>query len=111
MDFNWHSQAVPSGQPSTSYTVQNLTQDTNYEFYVRAKNIIGDGPRSEIVQAATKRAVSGSLTPIGSSVDTAASTILGTTGKFNHQSRILIKLMMIDSPLPLGLMRLWLDAQ
>lgn len=63
IDFNWHSLNV---QPSdaTSYNVQNLSQDTSYEFYVRAKNIIGEGPRSPIVIASTKRALTGSLAPI-----------------------------------------------
>lgn len=60
---------MPSGEQAASTSLQsfgvhNLSQDTGYEFYVRAKNIIGDGPRSEIVQARTKRAISGSFTPI-----------------------------------------------
>lgn len=71
IDFNWHSVNV---QPSdaTSFTVQNLSQDTTYEFYVRAKNIIGDGPRSAIAQASTKRAVTGSLAPVRADLDQAA---------------------------------------
>ena len=62
-DVNWHSANV---QPSdaTSFTVQNLSQDTVYEFYVRSKNIIGDGPRSQIIRASTKRALAGSVTPL-----------------------------------------------
>lgn len=71
IDVNWHSVSVQSSD-STSLTVQNLSQDTTYEFYVRAKNIIGEGPRSQVVQTTTKRAISGSVTPINTIV--AAST-------------------------------------
>lgn len=70
IDFNWHSLNVQPSD-STSYTVQNLSQDTTYEFYVRAKNIIGDGPRSAIMQATTKRAITGSLAPVRADLDQA----------------------------------------
>jgi len=68
IDVNWHSANV---QPSdaTSFTVQNLSQDSTYEFYVRAKNIIGEGPRSQVIQASTKRAANGLVTPISNSLD------------------------------------------
>lgn len=83
VDVNWHSQSVQSSD-SNSLTVQNLSQDTTYEFYVRAKNIIGEGPRSEVVQATTKRVILGSVTPInplsGSMETMAASTVAGITG-------------------------------
>lgn len=76
VDFNWRSVNV---QPSdaVSFTVQNLSQDTSYEFYVRAKNIIGDGPRSPIVQANTKRAITGSLAPVRVDLDQATVTPSG----------------------------------
>lgn len=87
IDINWHSANV---QPSdaTSFTVQNLSQDTTYEFYVRAKNIIGEGPRSQVVQATTKRAISGSVTPISASPEVAASTLAsgGPLGKCARES-------------------------
>lgn len=74
--MNWQSINVPaSEQASTlynSFTVQNLSQDTSYEFYLRAKNIVGDGPRSEIVSARTHRAISGSLAPLNSSPEVMA---------------------------------------
>jgi hypothetical protein len=79
IDINWHSINVPSSE-SNSLTVQNLSQDTTYEFYVRAKNIIGEGPRSQVVQATTKRALMGSVTPIdtiGGPETMAASTLAG----------------------------------
>lgn len=62
-DLSWHSVNVAS-QLHNSATIQNLSQDSSYEFYVQAKNIIGDGPRSQLVQAHTRRAISGSLTPV-----------------------------------------------
>lgn len=70
---------MPLGH-SNEILVENLTQDTTYEFYVRAKNIIGDGPRTQIVQATTKRAVSpaASVAP-NEAMDPMASTVL--TGK------------------------------
>lgn len=63
-DFNWKSINV---QPSdaTTFTIQNLSQDTSYEFYVRARNIIGDGPGSQTVRTRTKRAISGAISPLG----------------------------------------------
>lgn len=82
IDINWHSQALPSGGSSAGVVIQNLSQDTTYEFYVRAKNIIGEGPRSQVVQATTKRAVSGSVTPISQpSYGVAASTVAGLEGE------------------------------
>ena len=77
IDVNWHSISVQSSD-STSLTVQNLSQDTTYEFYVRAKNIIGDGPRSQVIQTTTKRAISGSVTPISSNVDPIAAAAAST---------------------------------
>lgn len=56
IDSSWKLLNVPNGDISNSMTVQNLSQDTSYDFYVRARNIIGEGPRSSIVQATTKRA-------------------------------------------------------
>lgn len=63
VDMNWKSVNV---QPSdaTKFTVQNLSQDTMYEFAVSAKNIIGESARSHPLAAATKRALSGSLAPV-----------------------------------------------
>lgn len=79
VDLNWHSLSVPLAH-SNEVLVENLTQDTTYEFYVRAKNIIGDGPRTQIVQATTKRAISptASVAP-NDAMDPMASTML--TGK------------------------------
>lgn len=67
LDVNWHSQSVQSSE-STSLTIQNLSQDTTYEFYVRARNIIGEGPRSQVVQATTKRVILGSITPVNPAI-------------------------------------------
>lgn len=90
IDVNWHSISVQSSD-STSLTVQNLSQDTTYEFYVRAKNIIGEGPRSQVVQATTKRAISGAVTPIsvpdaGGVAAAAASTAPNTGKRFGQDS-------------------------
>lgn len=81
VDFNWRPLSVPANE-GTSFAIQNLSQDTSYEFYVRAKNIIGEGPRSQVVLASTKRAISGSLAPLNA--DAAASTSADLTGKFAH---------------------------
>lgn len=80
IDVNWHSVSVPSSD-STSLTVQNLSQDTAYEFYVRAKNIIGEGPRSQVVQATTKRAISGSVTPISPAAESVAASTAPNSGE------------------------------
>lgn len=81
IDFNWRPVSVPPSA-GTTFAIQNLSQDTSYEFYVRAKNIIGEGPRSQIVSATTKRAVTGSFTPISSEYgEVAASTMSGSSGK------------------------------
>lgn len=55
-DLSWKLLNVLNSDNSNSFTVQNLSQDTTYEFYVRAHNIIGDGPKSAIVSATTRRA-------------------------------------------------------
>lgn len=97
MDVNWHSVNVPPGELST-FKVQNLSQDTSYEFYVRAKNIIGDGPRSHIVQATTKRAIAGLVTPINTdNLDVAASTVPGAPGKFLANEGVPISLRVVVS--------------
>lgn len=81
VDFNWRSVNVPLSD-ATSFTVQNLSQDTSYEFYVRARNIIGDGPRSQVVLATTKRAITGSLAPV---LDPSVSTgSYGQAGKLSE---------------------------
>ena len=78
LDVNWHPVAVQPTDAS-SFLVQNLSQDSSYEFYVRARNIIGEGPRSQPVLATTKRALSGSVTPIEPAEpdEPAASTLAG----------------------------------
>lgn len=86
IDFNWRPVSVPPSA-GTTFTVQNLSQDTSYEFYVRAKNIIGEGPRSQIILASTKRAVSGSFAPISSDFkEAAASSVTGSSGKSHAET-------------------------
>lgn len=84
IDMNWKSTNVEPSDAS-SFSVQNLSQDTSYEFYVRARNIIGDGPRSQVVLASTKRAISSgsSLTSIDSSSSLAVT--LAATNSDNQQ--------------------------
>lgn len=79
IDFNWRPVSVPPSAGNT-FTVQNLSQDTSYEFYIRAKNIIGEGPRSEIILATTKRAVRAeSFSPL---LELDPSYYQGGSGKF-----------------------------
>lgn len=70
---------APSSDSTTTLTVHNLSQDTSYEFYVKAKNIIGEGPKSQIVRATTKRALQGSLAPIESSAGSNHGDVLAST--------------------------------
>lgn len=54
----WHFLQIATN--STNYSsqqaiVDNLSADTSYEFFVRAKNVIGEGTASEIVIARTKQ--------------------------------------------------------
>lgn len=84
VDLNWRSINVPASDNSNSFTVQNLSQDTTYEFYVRAKNIIGDGPKSSTVTVTTKKALEfGSLTPVDPT-DTNADALASSLGRLNQ---------------------------
>lgn len=84
VDLNWRSINVPPSDNSNSFTVQNLSQDTTYEFYVRAKNIIGDGPKSSTVTVTTKKALEfGSLTPVDPT-DTNADALASSLGRLNQ---------------------------
>lgn len=53
-DSDWKTIRVyPEG--STTFTLYNLQQDTEYEFQVYSRNILGDGLPSPVVRSQTKR--------------------------------------------------------
>ena len=72
-DIDWKYVNATDGSQQTSLTVYNLTQDMNYAFYVRARNIIGESEVSATVVARTKQA------PVGT---VQASAIISQLGKF-----------------------------
>ncbi|KAI1287486.1 Protein turtle [Halotydeus destructor] len=51
-DSDWKTIRSPDG--FTTFTLYNLQQDTEYEFQVYSRNILGDGLPSPIVRASTK---------------------------------------------------------
>lgn len=52
-ESDWKTIRSPEG--FTTFTLYNLQQDTEYEFQVYSRNILGDGLPSPIIKAKTKR--------------------------------------------------------